>query len=118
MSAERFRPIIKNYATTLGLSNGHPLCSECWGAVTTDGEWGFERIEEPGTPWIVVHHPRTPEAETLPCWFGTLTAVRQAVERGGIERWLPSVQLAAHDRGEHVQGTPYGCRACDQERLG
>lgn len=113
------RPITKDFATTLrvcGYAAGAPLRRECWGAVTTDGEWGFERIEEVGTPWIVVHHPRTPEAETITCWFGTLKAARQAVERG-IERWLPSHQRAAHTRGEHASSAPYGCTTCDAERF-
>jgi hypothetical protein len=28
---------------------------ETWGAETLDGEWYFERFEEPGTPWGVYH---------------------------------------------------------------
>ena len=110
------RPIVKDYATTLRLSNGQPLRRECWGATTTDGEWGFERIEEPGTPWIVVRFPRTPQAETVVTQFGTLKAAREAVERG-LDRWLPSTHLAAHNRGEHASGAPYGCRSCDAERF-
>jgi hypothetical protein len=67
-------------------------------AVTTDGEWAFERIEEPGTLWIVVYHPHTPEAETVSFLFGML-------------------QRAAHERGEHeTASSPYGCRACDDRR--
>jgi hypothetical protein len=105
--------INKRMATTLR-RNGQPLRRECWEATTADGLWAFERIEEPGTPWIVVYKPRTPQAETASCWFGTLKAARQAVERG-IERWLPSVQLAAHEAGEHAdQRSPYGCPSCRQ----
>jgi hypothetical protein len=64
----------------------------------------------------VVHHPRTPQAETATSWFSTLKSARQAVERG-IDNWLPSVQLAAHARGEHAAvESPYGCRACDERR--
>jgi hypothetical protein len=114
------RPIIKDFATTLrtrGYATGTALRRECWGAVTADGEWGFERIEEPGTPWIVVHHPRTPQAETVWGMFGTLKAARIAVQRCGIERWLPSVQRAEHERGEHAnRPSPYGCPTCNEER--
>jgi hypothetical protein len=81
---------VKALAATLRQDgSGRILRRECWGAVTVDGQWGFERIEEPGTPWTVVHYPRTANAETATCWFGTLKAARQAVERG-LDRWLPS----------------------------
>lgn len=111
------RPIIKDYAGTIRQDNsGRVLRRECWEATTTDGEWAFERIEEPGTPWIVVHHPRTEDAETAFCTFGTLKAARQAVERG-IDNWLPSVQLAAHLAGEHdAADSPYGCQGCYARR--
>lgn len=114
--ATALRPINKTMATTLRLSNGQPLRRECWEATTVDGQWGFERIEEPGTPWIVVYKPRTPEAETASCTFGTLKAARQAVERG-IQNWLPSVNRAAHERGEHVRPSPYGCHECTRQWL-
>src|SRR5580765_4563393 len=71
------RPIVKSFATTLRTSTGQPMRRECWEATTTDGLWAFERIEEPGTPWIVVHFPRTEDAETAFCTFGTLKAARQ-----------------------------------------
>ena len=64
--------------------------------------------------WIVVRFPRTPQAETVTCSFGTLKAARIAVERG-LDRWLPSVLAAEHARGEHTSHSPYGCRACDDE---
>jgi hypothetical protein len=111
------RPIVKDYATTLRTSRGRegqPLRRECWGAVTTDGEWGFERIEDVGTPWIVVHHPRTPQAETATCTFGTLKAAREAVERN-IDAWLPSILRAEHAHGLHRDGSPYGCPTCRDE---
>ena len=113
------KSITKGFAGTIRQDgSGRILRRECWGAVTDDGEWGFERIEEPGTPWIVVHFPRTDRAETVTCTFGTLKSARQAVERG-IDNWLPSVQRAAHDRGEHDErDSPYGCRACDDRRWG
>lgn len=108
------RPIIKRTAGTLWAGTGIVRRRECWEAITTDGEWAFERIEEPGTPWIVVHHPRTPQAETVGAMFGTLKAARQAVERGNLEQWLPSVQATAHARGEHTTDNGI-CRACRDE---
>lgn len=30
---------------------------EMWGARSTDGEWLFQRLEEPGTPWHALHGP-------------------------------------------------------------
>lgn len=110
------RPILKSSAGTLRQDGtGRVLRRECWEATTVDGEWAFERIEEPGTPWIVVHHPRTPQAETASTLFGTLKSARQAVERG-LEPWLPSVQRAAHARGEHELPSPYSCPTCNDER--
>ena len=110
------RPIKKSMATTLR-HNGQPLRRETWEAETVDGEWAFERIEEPGTPWIVAHWPKTDRTETATTWFGTLKAARQAVERG-IDNWLPSVQHAKHERGEHDgRPCPYGCRLCIERRF-
>jgi hypothetical protein len=113
------RPIIKSFAGTLRQDGtGRILRRECWEATTADGEWAFERIEETGTPWIVVHHPRTPDAETATSWFGTLKAARQAVERG-LDRWLPSTHAAEHAAGAHDEReSSYGCRACDERRWG
>ena len=114
--SSNLKPITKTMAGTLWANNpGRVRRRECWEATTTDGEWAFERIEEPGTPWIVVHHPRTPQAETVSAQFGTLKAARQAVERG-LEPWLPSVQRAAHERGEHATPSPYSCPTCNEER--
>jgi len=111
------RPIVKAFAGTIRQDgSGRIRQRECWEATTADGLWAFERIEEPGTPWIIVHHPRTPQAETVNGTFGTLKSARRAVERG-IDNWLPSVQLAAHAAGEHeTVDSPYGCRACDERR--
>lgn len=105
------RPIKKQMAGTFWAGTMAVRRSECWGATTDDGLWAFERLEEPGTPWQVVHLPNTPQAEIATTWFGTLKSARQAVERG-LDRWLPSVQHAAHARGEHTTRDPYGCRMC------
>jgi hypothetical protein len=114
----QLRPITKAMAGTIRQDGtGRILRRECWEATTVDGEWAFERIEEPGTPWIVVHHPRTDRAETASAMFGTLKSARQAVERG-LDRWLPSTQAAAHNAGEHeLVESPYGCPVCSEARV-
>lgn len=110
------RPITKFYAGTIRQDgSGRVLRRECWSAITTDGKWAFTRIEEPGTPWMVTFMPHTDEIETATIWFGTLKSARQAVEHD-IAPWLPSTQATAHERGEHVSGAPYGCRACGDAR--
>jgi hypothetical protein len=30
---------------------------QLWESQTTDGEWDFERSDEPGTPWLAYHRP-------------------------------------------------------------
>jgi hypothetical protein len=101
--------------TTLRLSNGQPLRRECWEATTVDGEWGFERIEDTGTPWEIVYLPGTEQHETIPHYFGTLKAARMAVERGWAAANIPSVLRAAHDAGDHTYER-YGCPTCDANR--
>ena len=112
---QNLRPIVKHFAGTLRQDgSGRVLRRECWEAITVDGEWGFERIDDVGTPWIVVHHPRTPQAETASMLFGTLKAARQAIEHAWVTAELPSVNRAAHERGEHAF-VRYGCPTCHDE---
>ena len=51
--------------------------NECWGAASKSGAWFYERTEEPGTPWVVIHLP------TGDIWerFGTLADARRATFR-------------------------------------
>src|SRR5579864_7859156 len=69
---------------------------ENWSAVSTDGDWKYERLEMSGTPWDVVHVPSGKSAD----WYGSLPKARAATADGtamaAIER------LLAHDRGEHA----------------
>lgn len=70
---------------------------ECWAAVSEDGIWAFERIEEPGTPWITTHVPSGRVMDRS----GNLTKARKYVTfyaEADLER------LEAHERGEHGQG--------------
>jgi len=110
------RPIVKSYATTLRATTSLPMRRECWAAATADGQWAFERIEDTGTPWVIVYLPRTSSHETIPHYFGTLKAARVAVERGWATENLPSVLRAAHDAGAHTYER-YGCPTCDDQRL-
>jgi hypothetical protein len=116
MKAIPLRPITRHYATTLrtrGLAAGTPLRRECWEAVTTDGEWAFERIEEPGTPWIVVHHPHASAAETCFGFHGTLKRAREALERGWVRP--PSHYRTEHEAALHTRDQ-YACPACAERR--
>lgn len=49
---------------------------ETWGAVSKDGKWSFQRIEDVGTPWEVTH-------EDFPGWSmlaGSLPKARKNAE--------------------------------------
>lgn len=47
--------VTKRYATTLFRHGG--ARRECWEATSDDGVWSFQRLEERGTPWLLVHLP-------------------------------------------------------------
>jgi len=75
---------------------------ETWSAETLDGEWYFERFEEPGTPWGVYHRAsvrdfsyRLPVA-TLP----TLRKCRLYVGRGWAAKDLE--QLKAEEAARNA----------------
>jgi len=78
---------------------------ENWAASSRDGEWKYERIEDTGTPWAVIHVPTGTEGP----WYGTLTAARASTADGSalvdVERRL------AHERGEHAERDPR-CGRC------
>jgi hypothetical protein len=79
---------------------------EGWSAVSDDGVWKYERLEEPRTPWSTVHVPSGIEAGS---WAGTLSEAREMTANGSaladIERQM------AHQRGEHAQPDPQ-CVRC------
>jgi hypothetical protein len=113
------RAIDKTFNTTLRTSPGHegqPLRRECWSAVTRDGQWGFERIEDSGTPWVVTFHPGLPDEAVINGYFGTLRSARVAVETAAIK--LPSVSRAEHAAGlnGHPQNIYQACPACLEGR--
>lgn len=49
--------------------------SQKWGAVSDDGNWTYERLEETNTPWIVLDAAGD---EWGDMWFGTLSRAREA----------------------------------------
>lgn len=85
------------------LRSGRP---EAWSAVSADGVWKFERLEEVRTPWSILHVPSGIEVGS---WAGTLSEAREMTANGSA---LADVELQmAHRRGEHVQRDP-GCVMC------
>jgi hypothetical protein len=94
---------------------GSTRARECWFATTEDGEWAFERLDEPGTPWQVIHWPGTERHERVTALFGSLRSARTCVERG-LDKWLPSYQAARHAEGDYTKCGPYGCRQCADAR--
>ncbi|HEX4622308.1 MAG TPA: hypothetical protein VH208_12140, partial [Myxococcaceae bacterium] len=63
---------------------------ECWGARTADGVWSFERVEEPGTPWLIYHLPSLADGSYLGVVASetTLDGCRRAVASGWAEQEL------------------------------
>lgn len=57
---------------------------EIWEAETTDGLWQMERLEEPGTPWSLIHAETGLEVMRL----GTLRDCRINVANGDAGKWL------------------------------
>jgi hypothetical protein len=79
---------------------------ENWSAKSRDGVWKYERIEDTGTPWSVVHVPSGIEGH----WHGTLTAAREATANGSALEYVERIQ--AHERGEHKAERDVFCGRC------
>jgi hypothetical protein len=47
--------------------------TQLWGVRSADGQWYFERLEQSGTPWVVMHSLTLREVGG---WYGTLRAAR------------------------------------------
>jgi hypothetical protein len=60
---------------------------ECWGATSTDGEWGYTRTEDTGTPWIVTH---LPTGRTNFSYYGSLAKARRATYSGAAMKEIES----------------------------
>ncbi len=79
---------------------------ENWAAASRDGVWKYERIEDTGTPWAVIHVPTGTEGN----WYGTYTAARAATADGSALAYVE--RLLAHDRGEHKAERNTRCPRC------
>jgi hypothetical protein len=90
----------------------HPFTGRAstWGAVTKDHAWEFERVEDTGTTWSVIH--RETRVVVASC-MGTLSACRAYVSDGTAQADLERLQ--AHQHGEHA-GYDRQCPECDQDR--
>jgi hypothetical protein len=80
---------------------------QCWSAVTTDGLWGFDREDMPGTPWSVTH---LPTGTVVDRYVGTLDDCRAYVASG--EALADLERLRAHERGEHESERDRACVKC------
>ena len=85
-------PVTKTYFETfIGGPDSGRTRKECWRAVTRDGRWLIERIEDTGTPWVVVELVNG-KAVREAGMFGTLRRARLAIAAGQCEQ----VQHLAH----------------------
>lgn len=80
------------------------------GAVTTDGKWSCEQLDDGTTSWQVVR--RLAEPVVVADFLGSLRACRAYIASGEAERDLGTLQ--AHARGEHAERA-YGCASCDRD---
>lgn len=62
---------------------------EVWAAVSKDGIWKYDRLEDTGTPWIVTHVPTGRQA-----WYPSLPKARKATADGTALAYLDSRQPA------------------------
>ena len=79
---------------------------ENWAARSRDGVWKYERIEDIGPPWTVIHVPTGTEGG----YYGTLTAARAATADGSALAQVERQQ--SHERGEHAATRDPSCRRC------
>lgn len=79
---------------------------EAWAAESRDGIWKYERIEDAGTPWAVLHVPTGTEGP----YYGTLTAAREGTANGSALAYVERIQ--SHERGEHEAGRDTFCGRC------
>lgn len=68
--------------TPVIITSRHPALStgrtEIWSAVSADGAWIYNRIEETGTPWAVEHLPTSTDCGLFP----SLPKARRATADG------------------------------------
>ena len=74
---------------------------ECWGATSVDGRWRFDRLDAPGTPWLLTYQPERGGRMPVYDYFTSLTRARVWVHAHG-DAWLRGLRLGP---------------VCDAERL-
>ena len=79
---------------------------ENWAAESRDGVWKYERIEDTGTPWAVIHVPTGTEGD----WYGSLPKARAATADGSALACVERIQ--AHERGDHKPERDPACVKC------
>jgi hypothetical protein len=79
---------------------------ETWSAVSRDGMFKYERIEDTGTPWIWIHVPTGTDGP----YYGTLPAARAATADGSALAYVQ--RILAHQRGEHEAERNVSCGRC------
>jgi hypothetical protein len=79
---------------------------EAWQYKSRDGIWRYDRIEDTGTPWQVVHLPTGIGAD----YYGNISAARAATADGSALACVERVQ--AHERGEHKAERNPACIMC------
>ncbi len=60
---------------TMHRNHGRPG-SQLWAAASADGRWSYKRLEQVGTPWVVLDRAGEDWG-----WFGTLAGARRATAR-------------------------------------
>jgi hypothetical protein len=72
-----------------------------------DGEWAFERAEEPGTPWYTYHQPSIKDGSCRRAVSvqTTLRACRLAVGRGWAAKDLERVKVEEAVERTRAAGT-------------
>ncbi|RTL23235.1 MAG: hypothetical protein EKK55_13520 [Rhodocyclaceae bacterium] len=73
---------------------------EAWSAVSADGRWEAERLDEPGTPWAL---RRKADGRVAGASFGSLKAVEKAVASGAADRMADQCDACHGAGGENVE---------------
>lgn len=72
-------PVIKTMRLTFVGGPGGRTRKECWSAISTDGVWAYDRLEDVGTYWCIQHRPSRYCGQTL---YRSLDAARAATHSG------------------------------------
>lgn len=78
---------------------------EIWAACSADDLWSYHRIDDEGTPWLIVYRPTG--QQVVP--YGTLAAAREATAGGLLDELRRRAYLAAF-HGEDTKSRADGQR--------